>query len=81
MNDLKEEILCRLQYYRQLCSNIDIPVNLVDYYRGCADSLNSLLFYMENGINENSVEDSDLAKKIDECKMEKSRFISEALKK
>ena len=56
--ELKEEITCRLDYYKQLL-NMDTPQNLMEYYKGCYDSLNSILMYMELGINWDSLKESE----------------------
>lgn len=92
MYELKEEIQCRIDYFKQLCRNRQfIDQETWHFYRGSVSALNALLSYMERGITDysdtsvntanNFVLRSQLAKKIEEGKEQKSRDIREALEK
>jgi hypothetical protein len=77
MDDLREEIQCRIDYYKQLCKDRQfIDQDMYHYYRGSATSLEILLSYMERGITGTS---EDIPKKILKSKDEKSRLISNIL--
>lgn len=58
MDELKEEIQCRIDYFKQLCRDRQfIDQETYHFYRGSANSLNMLLSYMERGINWDSLEE------------------------
>lgn len=97
MTDLHQEIQCRIDYFKQLCRDRQfIDQETWHFYRGSVAALTTLLSYMERGgvLEEplsntdttdtsanNFVLRSELAKKIEEGKEQKSRDIRKALEK
>jgi hypothetical protein len=50
VTDLKEEIQCRIDYYKQLCRDRQfIDQETWHFYRGSVSALTTLLSYMERG--------------------------------